>query len=129
MKNRVAVLGASPNRERYSNQAVRMLIDEGYEVLPINPGQRQIEGIAAYPRLAAVEGPVHTVSVYVSPKHACTYEADIVALNPPRVIFNPGAEYPPLMAKLSEQGVEVLAACTLVMLRTGQFTPNTRQGE
>ncbi len=118
---RVAVLGASPNRERYSNKAVRLLVEHGHEVLPVNPGHRETEGLPAYPSLSAIAGPVHTVSIYVSAKQAASYEAELLALRPERVIFNPGTEHPPLIAALRAAGMEVLEACTIVMLRTGQF--------
>ncbi len=118
---RVAVLGASPNRERYSNRAIHLLAEHGHEVLPVNPGHREIEGLPAYPRLSAITGPVHTVSIYVSAKHAASYEAELLVLRPKRVIFNPGTEHPPLIAALRGEGIEVLEACTLVMLRAGQF--------
>ena len=45
MSETVAVLGASPKRERYSNQAIRLLRDYGHTVLPVNPAQQEIEGL------------------------------------------------------------------------------------
>jgi hypothetical protein len=45
----------------------------------------------------------------------------ILKLKPRRVIFNPGSENADLAQKLQNAGIEIVEACTLVMLRTGQF--------
>lgn len=118
---RVAVLGASPNRERYANKAVRELTARGHEVVPVNPGHREIEGLPVSPRLSDVSGPLDTVTVYVGPKHIGPLIPEIVDAKPRRVIVNPGAESPELERALAAAGIPYVEACTLVMLRTGQF--------
>ena len=50
----VAVLGASANPERYSNQAVAALHAKGHTVFPVNPALRDVHGLAVYPRLTDV---------------------------------------------------------------------------
>lgn len=121
MSETVAVLGASPKPERYSNQAIRMLGDYGHRVIPVNPAQSQINGLPVSRSLEAISTPVDTVTVYVSPAHSAPLLPGLLALKPRRVIFNPGAENPVLMAALEDAGIEVLEACTLVLLRTRQF--------
>lgn len=119
---RVAVLGASPNRERYSNQAVRLLDEFGHEVVPVNPGHAEIEGHAAVSSLDALEpGSVDTLTMYVGPERSAAMGPLILRLAPARVVFNPGSENPELAGELEAAGIEVLEACTLVMLRAGQF--------
>lgn len=117
----VAVLGASQNPERYSNKAVRLLSEYHHEVLPINPSQESIEGLVVVRTLAALDKPVDTLTLYMSPKHLLPLAQDIVRLRPKRVIFNPGTESSELQAQLDAAGIAWLEACTLVMLRTGQF--------
>lgn len=120
MTETVAVLGASPKPERYSNQAIRLLRTHGHRVIPVNPAQSEIEGL---PVVAKVEDlkDVDTVTMYVSPAHSDGLLPGLLALKPRRVIFNPGAENPGLEKALGEAGIEVEEACTLVLLRTGQF--------
>jgi predicted CoA-binding protein len=65
---RVAVVGASNNPEKYGNKIVRNLLQKGYEVVPINPAEETIEGLKAYPSLAAVDVPVGIVNFVVPPK-------------------------------------------------------------
>ncbi|MCF8447521.1 MAG: CoA-binding protein, partial [Bacteroidia bacterium] len=62
-----------------------------------------------------------TVTLYVGPQNQDTYIPKILALKPKRVVFNPGTENPDFEQKLEEAGIEALEACTLVMLRTGQY--------
>ena len=64
---------------------------------------------------------IDTLTVYVNAKISGGQFDAISALKPRRVVFNPGAENPELAAKLSDAGIEVIEACTLVMLRTQQF--------
>ena len=117
----VAVLGASPKPERYSHQAVVRLRAKGHTVFPVNPGIAEMLGLKVYARLADIPATLDTVTVYLSPENSALVADDLVAARPGRVIFNPGAENPTLAAVLRQQGVEVLEACTLVLLRTGQF--------
>jgi len=118
----VAVLGASPNPERYSNKAIRMLREYGHEVVPVNPGQQEIEGLPVVPDLAQLaSGSIDTVTMYVQASRSDSLLDVLVALRPRRVIFNPGAENPTLAAKLEKAGIEPVENCTLVMLRVGSF--------
>lgn len=50
-KERVVVVGASHNHERYSNQVVRLLVQCGHEVVPIHPAAASIEGFPVVCRL------------------------------------------------------------------------------
>lgn len=117
---RVAVLGASPNPERYSNRAIHSLRAAGHVVIPVNPAHKVIEGLETVARLADA-GKVDTVTIYVGPAHIEPIIPDIIAVQPRRVIINPGAESDKLTVALKNNGIEVLEACTLVLLRTGQF--------
>ena len=116
-----AILGASNKPERYSHQAVVLLAQKGHAVFPINPALAEIDGHRVFKRLADVPAPLHTVTLYVSPSLSTGMADAILAVHPERVIFNPGAENPELEAKLAAAGIKVARACTLVLLRTGQF--------
>ncbi|HET8731391.1 MAG TPA: CoA-binding protein [Moraxellaceae bacterium] len=121
MTETVAVLGASPKPERYSNKAIRMLREYGHTVLPVNPAQTEIEGLPVTRSIASLPRGIDTVTVYVSPAHSTPLLQSLLDLHPARVIFNPGAENDALEGPLRAAGIEVEEACTLVLLRTGQF--------
>lgn len=120
-KRNVAVLGASAKPERYSNQALRLLASFDYRPIPVNPAFAEIEGLTCFPNLAAIDEPVHTITIYLGPARSTPLIDQIVAANPRRVIMNPGAENEELAEAASGAGIEVVEGCTLVMLRTGLF--------
>lgn len=117
----VAVLGASNKPERYSYQAVKLLAERGHTVFPVHPLLAMIDGLPVFKSLADVPAPLHTVTLYLGPSRSAGMAPEIFAAHPRRVIFNPGAENPELAAQLASAGIEVMDACTLVLLRTGQF--------
>ena len=120
-EHRVVVLGASPKPARYANQALRLLKDKGYRVIPVHPRIAVIEGLPVAHHLREIEHPVHTLTLYVGPQRSEPMLADILALKPSRVIFNPGTESVLLQDQLKSAGSECIVGCTLVMLRTAQF--------
>ncbi|MFH2047018.1 MAG: CoA-binding protein [Pseudomonadota bacterium] len=120
-KEKVVVLGASPKEERYSNQAVHLLAEYGHQVIPVNPAFDNIGGLPTAHKLSDINDKIDTITLYVNEKVSASQKDDILALKPKRVIFNPGAENPSLRESLKEKGIITEEACTLVMLRTGQF--------
>ncbi|MEZ5360645.1 MAG: CoA-binding protein [Candidatus Zixiibacteriota bacterium] len=117
----VAVLGASPKEERYSFKAVHMLKEHGHSPIPVHPAGHAVDGIPGVKSLQEIEVDIDTLTVYVNEKISSEQFDSIIGLKPRRVIFNPGAENEDLADKLGAAGIEVVRACTLVMLRTGQF--------
>lgn len=117
----VAVLGASPKEERYSYKAVKMLDEYGHHPIPVHPSGHEVLGRISLKSLDDLADPIDTLTMYVGAKISDGELDRILKLNPRRVIFNPGAENPGLEEKLRAAGIEVVEACTLVMLRTEQF--------
>lgn len=118
---RVVVLGASHKPERYSNQAIRLLREHGHEVIPVHPRLSEVEGIPVVNRLDDISGRVDTLTLYIGAERSSQIIDAILALALGRVIFNPGSENPQLEARLAAAGIPFEHACTLVLLRTGQF--------
>lgn len=116
-----AVLGASPKEDRYSFKAVRMLKEHGFNPIPVHPAGHVVDGIKSLTSLDEIDESVDTLTVYVSAGVSSGELERILNLKPRRVIFNPGAENPDLAGKLRQAGMETVEACTLVMLRTGQY--------
>jgi hypothetical protein len=109
------VLGASENPSRYSFLAANRLLQHGHPVVLIGARPGHVAGQPILTNHPALEG-IHTVTLYLNPYHQAEYEDYIAGLKPARVIFNPGTENPDFMDRLEAEGVEVLEACTLVML-------------
>lgn len=117
----VVVLGASDKPLRYSNQAIRLLLEKGYRVTPVHPKLKIIEGLPVAASLREVQQPVDTLTLYVGPQRLEPLIDQVIALRPNRVIFNPGTESQELMRRVEQAGIHWLDACTLVLLRIGTF--------
>lgn len=117
----VAVLGASPKPDRYSNRAMQMLRQYGHRPIPINPAFDEILGERCYAKISEAPPPLETVTIYLRKYRSDPIINEIVAAKPRRIIMNPGAENDDLAAQARERGIEVVEACTLVMLQTGDF--------
>ena len=120
-KQRVVIVGASNNPERYSHRALLLLRKHGHEVVPVHPQLTEIEGIPVVADLTAITGPVDTVTMYVGAAISAGLQDKLIALKPRRVIFNPGAENASLADALLKAGIACEEACTLVLLNIGQF--------
>ena len=120
MKNKTLVLGASENPERYSNKAILKLLSRGHEVVGIGkiPGKVQDVVIS---KEQVVSDDIDTVTLYLNPQHQKPYYDYIMSLKPRRIIFNPGTENEELERIAVTEGINVLEACTLVLLSTGQY--------
>lgn len=118
---KVAVLGASNNEERYSYKALKLLDKHGYEAVPVHPTLQEIEGFKVVNSLADIKEEIGTLTVYIGPKRITPLIPEIIKLNPGRVILNPGTESDELKKALKDAGISYIEACTLIMLKTGQF--------
>ena len=120
-KNKVAVLGASNNPDRYSNMLIRRLRGKGHEVFPINPGLAAIGGLPVFPTVGDLPQGIDVLSVYMNATRSDALADAIVESGIPRVIFNPGAENDGLAKRLKDKGVEVEYACSLVLSSMGEL--------
>jgi predicted CoA-binding protein len=98
-----------------------MLREDGHEVVPLHPRLLEIEGVPVVAEISQISGVVDTVTLYVGPAISSGLAETLITLHSRRVILNPGTENPELEAKLKAAGIDVQHACTLVLLRTGQF--------
>jgi predicted CoA-binding protein len=120
MKNKTLVLGASENPDRYSNQAILKLTRNGHEVVAIGKKAGKVNNVEIQTQQVPSED-IETVTLYLNPLHQKPYYDYIVSLKPKRIIFNPGAENEELERIAAREGINILEACTLVMLSTGQY--------
>lgn len=116
------LVGATEDRTRYAYLAAKMLNETGHDFIPIGikKGEvfgREIVDLRSKPELEDI----HTITLYIGPANQKEWIDYLIGLNPERIIFNPGTENPEFFSKASEAGIEVLPACNLVMLSTGQF--------
>lgn len=120
MKNKTLVLGASENPDRYSNKAIVKLRSKNQEVVAIGRRAGSVNGVTIQTQPVPSDD-IETVTLYLNPDHQKPYYDYILSLKPKRIIFNPGAENEELERLAVKNGIDVLEACTLVMLSTGQY--------
>lgn len=118
--NTTLVLGASDNPNRYAYLAIQKLVKNGYKVEGVGAKSVSVEGIQIY-NFKKQFSSIDTVTLYLSASNQVDYYEYIIQLNPRRVIFNPGTHNPEFENLLNEKGIEVLHACTLVLLSTQQY--------
>lgn len=121
MSKTIAILGASDKEDRYAYKAQKRLMEHGYAVIPVSPAGKNVLGIDGLKSLREIQQPIDTVTLYVGPKNLQPQLDDLLALQPRRVIFNPGTEDAELQDRLTDAGIHVIEACTLVLLSTDQF--------
>ena len=114
------ILGATPNPERYSFMATALLVEKGHAVYPFGIKKGEILSTAIMNEWPTNER-IDTVTLYLGPSAQEAYYNAILELKPRRIIFNPGTENPILNSLATENGIETIEACTLVMLKTGQY--------
>ena len=118
----VAVIGASPKQDRYSNKAVRLLAKYGHTPIPVAPKHDRIEARKVFRSVRDIPDRLDTVTLYLGPKRQSNDIVEqIISASPKRVIFNPETENKQTADKLKAAGIEVVEACTLVLLRTNQY--------
>ena len=110
----VAVVGASSDRRKFGNKAVRAFARQGYDVKPVHPTEKTIEGLAAFRSVADVPGPIDRVSLYVPPEIGIRLLDAIAAKRPREFWVNPGAESPALLARARALGLEPIQACSIM---------------
>ena len=115
-KGNVIILGASPQRWRFGNKAVRCYEEAGYRVFPVHPEAEEVEGIPAAPTISAVPEPAELLLVYVRPQIGQGCIAEAAGRGVRRVILNPGTSSPALVRLIQERGMEAVETCAIVAL-------------
>jgi len=120
VSKKTLVIGGSLKPERYSNKAIKKLLDYGYQVYSIGLREGKVNGVNIETGLVEFKD-IDTVTMYLSESRQNNYYEYILQLKPQRVIFNPGTENPDFAKTLKNNNIEVIEHCTLVMLDYGLF--------
>ena len=110
-----AIVGASSDREKYGNKAVRAFQKQGFTVYPVNPKGGEIEGLAAYTSLADIPAEkIDRISMYVPPAIGLRMLDEIAAIEFDELWLNPGSESEELIEAARAKGIETVVACSIV---------------
>jgi predicted CoA-binding protein len=110
----VAVIGASTNRRKFGNKALRAFREAGYRAVPITPRHAEVEGERAYATVADYPGTFDLATIYVPPEIGETVLEGVAKKGITEVWFNPGSESESLLARALTLGIQPIAACSII---------------
>ena len=114
MPTTVAVVGASSNRTKFGNKALRAFLAEGYQVVAINPNESEVEGLKTYASVLDVPGPIDMATVYVQPDVTLRLLDEFAQKGIPEIWINPGAEDDAVMADARRRKLNAVFACSII---------------
>jgi predicted CoA-binding protein len=115
MRRTIAIIGASPDRSKFGNRAVRAYLQQGWEVYPVHPTALQIEGQTSYPSIKDVPAStLERVSLYLPPARGLGVINEVAEKSVGEVWLNPGAESEELLEKGQALGLKMIAGCSIV---------------
>ena len=113
MAKTVAVIGASANRKKYGNKALRAFEKQGYTVIPVNTHEAEIEGHRAYRSVLDIPGPIDMATVYVPPASGLLVVEELARKGVAEVWLNPGADEDEVVERARQLGLNVIQACSI----------------
>ena len=112
----VAVIGATRDRRKFGNKAVRAFYRRGYEVIPINLHHREIEGLTTYASVLEVPVPIDIATLYLPPPVGEEVVAEVAEKRIPELWLNPGADGPGVVHRAQELGLKLALGCSIVAI-------------
>lgn len=114
MAKTVAVIGASSNRRKFGNKALRAFEQQGYTVIAVNPNETEVEGHRTYASVLDYPGRIDMATLYVQPEVGVRVMEDIAKKSIPEIWLNPGADGPAVLARARELGLRPIQACSIM---------------
>ena len=114
MAKTIAVVGASSDRRKFGNKALRAYQAEGHRVIPVNPNEAEVEGLRTYASVLDVPGAIDMATVYVQPEVTLALLDEFEKKQIPEIWVNPGAEDDDVIAEARRRGLNAIFACSIM---------------
>ena len=114
MGKTVAVIGASANRRKYGNKALRAFEQQGYTVFPVNTHETEVEGHRAYRSVLDIPVAIDMATVYVPPASGLAVVDELARKGVGEVWLNPGADDDEVVERARRLGLNVIQACSIM---------------
>ena len=117
---RAIIIGASADRTKYGNKAVRSYLKAGWEVVAVNPNAAgtQVEGVPVYETVAAVpkvDGGYERALFYIPPRYGVNAVRHLAARGDVKEAWlNPGADGPEVIAEAEKLRLPFVQACSIM---------------
>lgn len=108
------MIGASSDRSKFGNKAVRAFLHHGDTVVPVNPREPEVEGLKTYASVLDVPGPVDMATFYVAPRVGLGVLEQVAEKGIREVWLNPGADSPELVERARGLGLRAVVACSIL---------------
>lgn len=116
MGKTVAIIGASSDRRKFGNKALRAFQAQGFKVVPINPNEPEVEGHRTYPTALDYPDAFDLATVYVPSAAGVGVMEDLAKKRVPEVWLNPGADEPDVVARARQLGLNIIQACSIIAI-------------
>jgi predicted CoA-binding protein len=114
MSKVVAIIGASSDRRKFGNKALRAFQHQGHTVIPVNPNEKEVEGLPAVASVLDIPGPVDMATFYVPADVGVRVLDDVARKKIPEVWLNPGADTDAVIARARALGIDPVVACSII---------------
>ena len=118
----VAVIGASSDRRKFGNRALRAYQQQGHTVIPINPNEAEVEGLKTYASVLDVPGSIDMATFYVQPEVGERVIEEVARKGIAEVWLNPGAESDALLARAESLNIRPILACSVIAIGKDPYT-------
>ena len=112
----VAVIGASRDRRKFGNRALRAFREQGHTVIPINPNEAEVEGLKTYRSVLDVPGPIDMATVYVPPDVGLRVIDEVARKGIAEVWLNPGADGDAVVERARALNINPIIACSIMAI-------------
>jgi predicted CoA-binding protein len=110
-----AIVGATDDTKKYGHQIFKNLKSRGYEVYPVNPRLKELEGTRCYPSLADIPAKVDVVDFVVPPEVTEAILKECKRLRLSRVWLQPGSENEAAIAFCHENNLKVVHSVCVML--------------
>jgi predicted CoA-binding protein len=105
---KIAVVGLSPKEDRDSHRVAKYLMENGYEIVPVNPGQKEILGQKCYKTLEEIPYPVDVADLFLNPTRVPAVVAQAINKGVGVIWMQLGVIHNEAAQKAREAGVKVV---------------------
>jgi len=112
---RLAVVGLSRTGKKFGNIAFKELKERGYQLYPVHPEAKEIDGERCYPSLTALPSPVDGVLVSLPPKKAISVLQDAASAGLKNIWLQQGSESAEVFAQAHRLGLNIISGKCILM--------------
>jgi predicted CoA-binding protein len=105
---KIAIVGLSPKEERDSNRVAKYLMEKGYEIVPVNPGQKEILGQDCFKTLTDIPFKVDLVDLFLNPERVPPVVDQAIEIGAPVLWMQEGVIHHEAAQKAREAGLTVV---------------------